>query len=265
MINKRRALWRALFPIVTLICLLSVSTAVFGLQTFKVDQYVTDKAGVLDENQRNYLSQKLNEFAEQTGNQVLVVTIPSLEEDDLVDYSERLFELNKPGQKGKDNGLILLVSMAERKIRIEVGYGLEETVPDGRAGTIIRDVIAPYFKSGDYNGGITAGVAALLGSINPDYQNFLSDSGISEPAPAKSDKGNSPGRFLVFAIILILIMVFNGGNTNHRRRRRGFSEPYLWGGGSGFGGSGFGGGGSSGGGFSSGGGSFGGGGSSGGW
>jgi len=238
------------------------SITALGMEPFKVSQYVTDKAGILSESEQEQLSQALYEYAESSGNQILVVTVPSLEGEDLVDFTERVFELNKPGAKGKDNGLILLVAKEDRKIRIEVGYGLEEAVPDGRAGTIIRNEIAPGFQNGDFYGGITAGVYAIIKSITPDYniEGY-------QAAPARENQDNSFPSALIAALIIAFFSFFSGlrGNRNYQRRyRRGFSETRYWGGG-GFGG-GFGGGGNSGGGgFSGGGGSFGGGGASGGW
>lgn len=238
------------------------SVAVLGMEPFKINQYVTDQAGILSQNEQVQLSQELDGYAENTGNQILVVAIPSLEGEELADYTERLFELNKPGAAGKDNGLILLIAKEDRKIRIEVGYGLEETVPDGRAGTIIRDEITPRFQNGDYYGGIRAGVYAIIKSITPDYniEGY-------QPAPASGKrKGSSPAAFIVAMIIAFFSFFssFRNQQSYQRRYHRGYSETGFWGGG-GFGG-GFGGGGSSGGGgFSGGGGSFGGGGASGGW
>lgn len=237
------------------------STAASGMEAFKVSQYVTDRAGVLSQNEQAQLSQGLYRYAEVTGNQILVVVIPSLEGEELVDFTERLFELNRPGVEGKDNGLILLVSLEERKIRIEVGYGLEETVPDGRAGNIIRNEIAPRFQQGDYYGGISAGVYSIIKSITPAYE----IEGY-QGTPVRRREGSSFPSALIVALIIAFFSIisgYRGNQTYHRRYRRGYSETGYWGDG-GFGG-GFGGGRSSGGGFRGGGGRFGGGGASGGW
>lgn len=233
--------------------------AAFGLEPFKVDQYVTDRAGVLTVSQRDQLSNALYQYAQKTGNQILVVTVPSLEGEELVDFTERLFELNKPGVKGRDNGAILLIAERERKIRLEVGYGLEEAVPDGRAGRIIREEIAPRFQNEDFYGGIAAGVIAVIKAITPDYT--------FEGAPAartRGETGNSfPAAFIVAMIIVFFVIISSrhgSYQTYGRRYYRGYNGPIYWGGSGGFGS-----GRRSGGGFRGGGGSFGGGGASGGW
>lgn len=258
-------------PIIALFLSGWFSSLALGIEPFKITEYVTDQAGILSEQQRAIMSRELYRYAEKTSNQILVVTIPSLEGEDprlvdeeLIDYTERLFELNKPGVKGKDNGLILLVAKAERKIRIEVGYGLEEAVPDGKAGMIIRNVMAPGFQKGDFYGGITAGVYSIIKSITPDY-NIEGYQG----NPVREGRKDSFPAALVVALIIGFFSFRSSLRNNqsyHRRYRRGYSETRHWGGGFGGGFGGFGGGGSSGGGgFSGGGGSFGGGGASGGW
>ena len=257
MMNKR---W--LVVIIALVLILASTSAVLALKPFKIDNYVTDQAGILAESEAAQLASALDQYHQATGNQLLVVTIPSLEGADLTGFTEELFTLNKPGEKGKDNGLILLISQADRKIRIEVGYGLEGVIPDGKAGAIIRDEISPRFKAGDYNGGITAGLNALVTAITPDYT-FAPE----VAAPAQHNRGGaSPGSFIVALFIIGFSILGNlfGARNQRRRYRGGFSEPTFWGGGYSGGGGGFSGG-SSGGGFSGGGGSFGGGGSSGGW
>lgn len=246
--------------IIAVLFLMALSSCALAIEPFKVTQYVTDQAQILSESERAQLSDQLGQYAEKTGNQFLVITVPSLENGDLVDFTEKLFALNKPGQKGVDNGLILFIAINERKIRFEVGYGLEEKLPDGKAGAIIREDIAPYFKAGDYYSGIMAGVNSAISAMTPGYQ-------MSSAEPRQAPKKDSafPAAFLV-AIIIFVISLFGGRGSHRRRYGRGYSEPWYWGGGGGFGGSGGGGfGGGSSGGFSGGGGSFGGGGASGGW
>jgi uncharacterized protein len=254
---------RWLAAIVALLLLAGMAGAALGLETFKIDRYVTDRAGLLSESENRQLAVMLDQYARDTGNQILVITVPTLENREVVEFTEELFALNRPGQEGKDNGALLLVAKAERKIRIEVGYGLEEALPDGKAGTIIREEISPRFKAGDFSGGITAGVGAMLTAISPDYQ----FSGLPETRPARRTKrGLSPFSALVLLLIVIFSSIFNRyDRLNTRRRyRSGYSEPWFWGGG-GFGGGGGGSDGFGGGGFGGGGGGFGGGGASGDW
>jgi uncharacterized protein len=239
-----------------------------GTPAPEIREYVTDQAGLMSQGEREQLSQQLWEYDQKTTNQIIVVTVPTLGDEELIGFTEKLFQKYKPGQKDKNNGLMLLIAQQERKIRIEVGYGLEEKVPDGKAGTIIRDIIGPQFKTGNYYGGIAAGVYEIIHAISPEYT-------ISNPVPSSQPRGGDrslPAAFIVALIFVIFSFLGNLGRgaQNHRRRhQRGFSEPWYWGGG-GFGGGsgggfGDGGGGSGGGGFSGGGGDFGGGGASGGW
>lgn len=252
-----------------LLFVLGAARPALALAPFTIENYVTDRAGILSDEASRSLAARLKEYGDATGNQLLVVTLPGLEGEDLTDFTQALFQKNQPGERGKDNGLILLVAMAERKIRIEVGYGLEEAIPDSKAGTIIDQQIAPYFKQQDYAGGISAGVYSLIQAITPDYPlGNLNQS----PPPGSGKDGSLPLALIVALMIVVFAGIGNlgrGAQLHRRRFRRGFSEPWFWGGGGGFGGGGFGGGGfggnSGGGGFSGGGGSFGGGGASGGW
>lgn len=258
---------RWIVPVFAFILLWVGSGLASGMSPFTIDSYVTDKAQLLSEGERNQLAVKLHKYAADTGNQLLVVTIPSLEDEELVSFTEKLFDLNKPGQKGKDNGAMLLVAFKEHQIRMEVGYALEEVLPDGKAGAIIREQITPFFKNNDYYGGLSSGIAAMVGAISPEY---VLENNRSLPVRRSKDR-SFPLAFLVAAVIFLISLFGNIGRNAHQQRyrhRRGFSEPWYWGGGGGFGGGSSGGGfggGSGGGGFSSGGGSFGGGGSSGSW
>jgi uncharacterized protein len=108
------------------------------------------------------LEERLARFEKETGHQIAVLTIPSLEGDPLEDFSIRVAETWKIGQKGFDNGAILLIAQKERKLRIEVGYGLEGVFPDAIASRIIREVIVPRFREGNFSPGIEAGVDAIL-------------------------------------------------------------------------------------------------------
>ncbi|MDD5191441.1 MAG: TPM domain-containing protein, partial [Dehalococcoidales bacterium] len=98
-------------------------------------------------------------------NQVAVLTVPTLGGVGIEEYAVSVFKEWKLGQKGKDNGILVVVSPGERRMRIEVGYGLEGTMPDAVAGDIIRNVMTPHFKNGDYNGGIDAGVQAIISDL----------------------------------------------------------------------------------------------------
>ncbi len=133
------------------------------------DGYVTDKAGLLSLQARERLEATLADFEKKTSNQIAVVAFPSLEGESLEDFSIRLAEAWKVGKKTKNNGVIFLIFKNDRKMRIEVGYGLEGVLPDALAGQIISQVVAPYFRTGDYEKGIFAGVTAIMQATKGEY------------------------------------------------------------------------------------------------
>ncbi len=235
-------------------CLLFVALLPFlpSLSAFEVpkraDGYVTDRAEFLSPSAKAGLETTLRVFDEKTSNQVVVATFPSLEGDSLEDFSMRLAEAWKAGQKKKDNGVIFLIFRNDRKMRIEVGYGLEGVLTDALAGQIISQVVAPYFRKGDYSGGILAGTDAIMKATQGEFKGV----------PQRGNP-NAAARLIVLFGIFFLFHFFVRKNSNTlggRRGRGGFFVPM--GGGSRNGGGGFGG-------FSGGGGGFGGGGASGGW
>lgn len=226
------------------------------------DRRVNDYAGALTPADRDRLEQQLAAREAGSRNQVVVAVFRSLEGESLEGYSIRLAQAWRIGQKGLDNGVIFLVFLDDRKMRIEVGYGLEGSLTDAVSSSILRDVVAPRFREGRTADGIAAGLDAIDRAIAGTY---------ARP-PAAGQGGRSVGLgarelgalFVVF--VLIMILVQNQVQRASLRRRGWTGGSSGWGGpligGGGFGG---GGGGSSGGGFSGGGGSFGGGGSSGSW
>jgi len=123
---------------------------------------VNDYAALLSPAKERELESRLAGFEQQTGHQIAVLTIPTLAGDALEDFSIRVAGTWKIGQQGFDNGAILLVVPNDRKLRIEVGYGLEGVLPDAIASRIIREVIVPHFRAEDYEGGVIAGVEAIL-------------------------------------------------------------------------------------------------------
>jgi uncharacterized protein len=123
---------------------------------------VNDRAGMLSSQKRHEIEERLKSFEDQTSHQIAVLTIPSLAGDDVENFGIRVAEAWKIGQKGLDNGVILLVTKKELKIRIEVGRGLEGILPDLVASRIIREVIAPHFQKGDYASGIADGVESII-------------------------------------------------------------------------------------------------------
>lgn len=142
----------------------------FALDVPSLTGRVVDLAHVLPPNTVESLTARLKAHEETTSNQVTVLVLPSLEGEPLESYSHRVATTWKLGQKGTDNGVLLLVAMKERKIRIEVGYGVEGALTDARSAQIIRGEIVPRFRAGDAPGGVSAGVDAILKTIEGTYQ-----------------------------------------------------------------------------------------------
>ena len=123
---------------------------------------MNDNAQILSESTREVLSERLKEHEDRTTNQVVVLTIPSLQGESIEDYSNKVFIEWGLGQQGQDNGILIVVVPDERRMRIEVGYGLEGAMTDLMAGRIIREIMTPRFREGDYDGGITEGALAVI-------------------------------------------------------------------------------------------------------
>lgn len=288
-----RGLSRIAALILALCCLLGLTSTTWALEPPAFHGYVNDYAGMLNPDTALELEQALKSFEQMDSTQVAVLTIDSLEGDSLEDFSIRTVEKWKIGQKGKDNGVLLLIVKNDRKIRIEVGRGLEGVLTDLAAGRIVNNIIRPLFKEGRFNEGIRDGVAAIIQTCRGE---FKAEPGATREARGRG-RGSSPDMgYLVFGLFIISFLgrasrplgILSGAILLPLIVFFGFSSfslllllllmpvgavgglvlPFLFSnmimGGGGFGGGGFGGGDSGGfGGF--GGGSFGGGGASGGW
>jgi uncharacterized protein len=226
---------------------------------------INDYAGELSAAERDRLEQKLAARERGSSNQVVVAIFRSLEGESLEDFSIRLAQAWRIGQKGLDNGVIFLVFLDDRKMRIEVGYGLEATLTDAIAGSIIRNVVAPRFREGRVADGVSAGIDAIDQAIAGTYRAADASSG-RKPAAHRS-RTLIPLLVVVGGLLWIIVPALFVSSAARRRGWTGASSG--WGGGTGgpfLGGGGWSGGGSSGGGFGGGGGgSFGGGGASGSW
>ena len=243
------------FIIIAYLCV--QSALLFSLDVPPLDGPVNDYAHMFTTSEIQELNSYLYTIDRQSDLQIAVLTIPSLEGDNLESYSIRVAEKWQIGQKGKDSGVILVIVAQDRKLRIEVGYGLEDRITDAQSSRIIRSVIAPQFKKREYGKGVLLGVKNLVGLA-------LQDESLISDAVKESDRQDDDSIPLPLVIFLIIIFLFGS-----RFMPGGLFWPLLFlssgrrGGYSGRGGS-FGSGGF-GGGFSGGGGRFGGGGSSGSW
>jgi uncharacterized protein len=255
---------RFLVPFMVLIALLALVRRAEALEVPKLAGRVNDLAELVPAPAEQRITQKLEAHEKATGQQFAVLTLKSLEGDPLEDFSIRTVEAWKLGSAKKDEGLLLLVVKDDRKMRIEVGHGLEGSITDALSSRIIREVMAPRFRSGDYAGGIEAALDVLI-----RHQT----TGAALPAPEeprrRRDGPSVPSwlGLLLFVVPFILPFWFVGRRSGGSLRGRGLGGlGGLYGGYGSYGGGGFGGGfGRSGGGFSGGGGSFGGGGASGSW
>jgi len=126
---------------------------------------VVDEAGMLSPDARQRIEQKLAAYEQQTGNQLVVLTIDSLQGDPIEDFSIRVAQTWKLGQKGKDNGVLFLIAKQEHLLRIDVGYGLEPELTDAESGRILDNTVRPAFRNGDFAGGIEQGVDAILAGL----------------------------------------------------------------------------------------------------
>ncbi len=243
---------------------------------------VVDAAHVLPPATVAELTGKLAALEASTGTQLVVATIPALNDVPIEDYGYQLGRAWGIGQKGKNTGAILIVAPADHKVRIEVGYGLEPVLTDALTSVIIQDKILPAFRQGDIAGGVTAGTDAIIAqlSASPDAAQATAAQATVQHAHARHRASVGPGAFFWLAIVVVWLIVSalrrGGSSSLGGGRPSGIGSAILWGvassmmsrgGGGGWGGGSDGGGfgGGDGGGFSGGGGSFGGGGSSGSW
>jgi uncharacterized protein len=227
---------------------------------------VVDAANILKPEDRAAIDAKLKAHEDKTTDQVVVAAVPSLEGYEIEDYANRLFRQWKLGQAKTNSGALLLIAPKERKVRIEVGYGLEGALTDALSRVIIATAIAPQFQKGDYAAGINAGVDGILSILAGDAEEW------QRRAQVRSDDKSVPitlMHLIVMAIVIFFIlrsMRNSMGAQRHRTRSgRWITTGSVLGGGSSWGGGGGGSFGGGGGGFSGGGGSSGGGGASGSW
>jgi uncharacterized protein len=241
---------------IALVLLLTARAAIAGAQSLppELTQPVNDFAHVIDEVSKSELEQRIIALKNATGDVVVVATVDTIAPyADINEYAVKMFENHGRGigAKGKDNGLLVLVAVKERRVRAEVGYDLEQFINDAYAGEISRTAMAPYFARGEYGRGLVEGTTRFIARIAQGRGVTLSEL----PASAVEPRGSgglplSPG--LIIFIILVFILLSNMGNRSRfrgGRQRWGGGGWSGWnsgvgpfGGGGGFGGGGFGGG-----------------------
>lgn len=242
------------------------TTVAFAAVPAHTGEYSNDFAGVLTDETKSYINASGKTLEEASGAQLVVVTVASLENKTVDEYALELGRAWGVGGKEKNNGLVVLLAPNERKITVQVGYGLEGALNDAKVGRFLDDYAVPYLSDNDWDGGVRNLYSALITEVCKEYNIPVPD-GVEVNEPEKDS--SSDGMSIVFPILLFVVIIFlsrmryfNGGGRGGRGG--GFMGPFIGGfyGGSHHHGGGFGGGGGGGGGFRGGGGSFGGGGSS---
>ena len=255
-----------------LVLLVGLAVASLALPAFaqdfpKLTGRVVDAANIIPDAEEARLTQKLQALETQSQRQLVIATIPDLQGYDISDYGYRLGREWGIGDKQRNDGALLIVAPKERKVRIEVGYGLEPVLTDGFSWLIIDQQILPRFKQGDMAGGIEAGADAIIKQLTLPPEEAQKVAAQADQQREESKGGVWPvillnGFILLFFIFPLIGSIFGRRGRRHRGMRSG---PIIWAPGAFSGGSSGGFGGGFGGGFSGGGGSFGGGGASGGW
>ena len=249
-------------PVIVVAAMIFTIASGFALNFPALSGRVVDQANIIQPATHGAIEQKLADLETKSGIQIAVATVNSLEGQDIEPYANELFRAWKLGEKDKNNGVLLLVAPNERRVRIEVGYGLEKTLTDALSKVIIANAITPRFKAGDFSGGVSRGVDDIITVLTTDASEW-------EQRPSlrldKQQPTDPAGWLLLFAFIVFLTLLIVSPtfrwvlfNTlaNVSVSSGGYGGGYSGGGGGGY---------SGGGGFSGGGGSSGGGGASGSW
>lgn len=181
------------------------------LGSLQYEAFVNDQAGILSTNDRQALEKKLSDFNVSTGNELVLVLIPSLQGGQIDDFACRLFAKWALGSKGRDNGLLLLAAIQDRTLRIEVGYGLEGVLPDAACGRIRDEVIVPAFREGQYAAGLNNGVDALIGRISG-----MAQESPVQPGEVRQISGGTAAAFVAGMIAVFVILIVLGRKYGKR-------------------------------------------------
>ena len=206
--------WRGLRTLALAAVLACVAPAVFAQSTWETGTdglapipplaaRVTDRTGTLADADRSALEAKLARFEEQTGNQVVVLMVPSTKPEPIEAYSLRVAEAWKIGRKGADNGALFVVAKDDRKMRIEVGYGLEGTLTDAMARRIIAEDVAPQFRADHFAAGLNAGVDRIIATLGPDRTS-------ARPPAPKSAPGGGFDLGTLLIVLFVAVPILGG-------------------------------------------------------
>ena len=213
---------KPMFKKIILLCSLVFCTFVAFSQKLpdKPSTLVTDYTNTLTEEQRLTLERKLDTFDDSTSSQIAVLMMTSVGNYDIADYAQKVGRAWGIGQKGKNNGLLLLIAKGDRKVTIQTGYGMEGSIPDAITHEIIQNDIVPRFKVNDYYGGIDAAVDDLIKYSKGEYK--------SDKKPEGRSQGS--GVFaIIIIVIVVLIIIFRGrGGGGQIIDSRGGASPFWW-------------------------------------
>jgi uncharacterized protein len=203
----------------------SAITRADDFNNFKPTGYVTDRAGILNAQTKTQLEALCTELEQKTGAQMAIVTVKSLDGNEIQPYANDLFKQLAIGQKKQDNGLMLLIAPNDRKYWTEVGYGLEPIINDARAGDAGR-LMRPYFREGDYSSGIAAAAWQLAKYIADDKGVTLTGAPQLRPVKQKEDSGL--GIWIFLGIILLVFLLSRSGGSGSNINRRGGGMGSGW-------------------------------------
>jgi uncharacterized protein len=185
---------------------------------------VIDNAQMIDPITRTALEQKLQTYYLKSTDQVVIATINSLEGYEMADYANRLFRHWQLGQKGKNNGVLLLISKGDRKVRIEVGRGLEGILTDALSKYIIQGAIVPKFKAGDPSAGISLAIDSIISVLSGDAEELKRRS----VRPDKSDEFDITTLIPIIIFIIIVIIMLRNMKSAHLRRNNPYAPSNNW-------------------------------------
>lgn len=196
------------------ICLILLFLLLLSINSLAVvsptkDFFVNDYAGVLTEETKKYIIETNNELQQKTGAQIVVITLSNLEGKSIEEYATEVFRKFGIGDSEKNNGVLLLCSTAERLFRIEVGYGLEGTLTDGKTGMIQDEYIIPYLKNNDYDQGIKNGFNAILNEITNEYDIKISSQEEAQKINNVSTLTSEESRRIIIAVMIVMTMIFS--------------------------------------------------------
>ena len=187
----------------------------------KPNTLVTDFTNTLSDSEQQQLEHKLVAFDDSTSTQITVVILKSVGSYDINDYAQRLGRAWGVGQKGKNNGVVLLVALGDRKVAIQTGYGVEGVLPDIITHEIIQNDIRPNFKAGNYYAGLDAGTNDIIKYVKGEYKSPKKQ---QEP----KNVGSAAAAIIIIVVVILIIVFRNRGGGGHIIDSRGGASPFWW-------------------------------------